>query len=151
MMKPLTVQVCEWHQKMVGWGGQWGRRGTLVNTLEGKACHLEQPWHPGEMYWQEPHKSLAKENAKSCIWDRITAYSNTGCWDSSSAEKDLGVLVDNKLNVNYQCALVIMKANLILRYINKTVARRSKKVFIPLYLALWRPHLYCVQLCMSQY
>ncbi|GAB0188993.1 mitochondrial enolase superfamily member 1 [Grus japonensis] len=66
--------------------------------------------------------------------------------ESSSVERDLGVLVDNKLNMNKQCAAVAKQANRMLGCINKGITNRDKEVIIPLYSAFVRPHLeYCVQ------
>ncbi|GAB0195037.1 hypothetical protein GRJ2_001969000 [Grus japonensis] len=67
--------------------------------------------------------------------------------ENSPEDKDLEVLVDEKLSMTQQCALTAQKANHILGCIKNGVTSRSRKVFLPLYSPLVRPHLeYCIQL-----
>ncbi|PKU44057.1 pol- hypothetical protein [Limosa lapponica baueri] len=74
-------------------------------------------------------------------------------WIESSPEaKDLGVLLDDKLNMSRKCVLTAHKVNQIPGCIKRSMASRSREVILSLCSTLVRPHLeYCVQLWSPQH
>ncbi|KAJ7406811.1 hypothetical protein WISP_121822 [Willisornis vidua] len=90
-----------------------------INKSKCKVLHL------GQSYPRYQHR-LGNESIKS-----------------SPAEKDLEVLVDERLDMSQQCALAAQKANCILGCIKNSLASRSREEILPLYSTLMRPHLEC--------
>jgi len=121
----------------------------VVDTLEGYAA-IERDLDRLESWVQRNLMKFNKGKCKVLHFGRNNPMHQyrlgVDLLQSRSVERDLGVLVDDKLTMSQQCALVAKEANGILRCIKKSVASWSREVLLPLYSALVRSCLeYSVQ------
>jgi len=123
---------------------------SAVDTNEGKNATQRGP----DRHEKWAHRKLVKFNKAKCKvlyldWGNPQHQYRLGDdeIESSSGEKDLGRLVDEKLDISCRYAFAAQKASCILGCIKRSMANRLREVIQPCFSALERLHLEsCVQL-----
>ena len=102
------------------WSRTWQMQ---FNTSKCKVMHLGRRGNPGHVYMM----------GESML-------------ENSSAEKDIGVIIQDSLKPSLHCAKAAAKANAVLGQISRAVLYRDSDTFIRLYIVYVRPILeYCIQ------
>ena len=116
---------------------------------EEQGCHPQGPSQAGEMGWQELWEIQRGPNMKSCTCEGrapAAVQVGTGGQGSTSEERDWGGQAGSELGMGQQCAWQQQQLTATWAVLASYTATRSRKVIIPLDLALGRPHLeYCDQ------
>jgi len=90
---------------------------------------LKEMWEAvwGKINWAK-WRASTMASVQSYTWEGTTMYLlGADLLEKNSEEKDLGVLVDNRLAMSQQCALVAKKASGILGCIKKSAASRLRR------------------------
>ena len=120
----ITVEDTERFQEGINRLELWSRTWQMqFNTSKCKVMHLGRRGNP----------------------DHVYMMGDTPL-ESTSAEKDIGVMVHDSLKPSLHCAKAAAKANAVLGQISRAVMYRDSNTFVRLYIVYVRPILeYCIQ------
>ena len=101
--------------------------------------------------WAEKRQMLLNNDKCKCLHigqtnAKTNQLINKTVLLSKEREKDVGVIVSSDMKVSEKCGIAAKKENQILGLIRRNIAYRDKRLIIPLYISLVRPHLeFCIQ------
>lgn len=129
--------------KLVGRGDKGDNKNERSDVIKGDLMKLEK-W---SREWEMPFNIDKCKVMHLGNNNKETEYEMGGKkLKKVDEEKDLGILFNNKFKVGAQCLKAANKGNQVLGMISRTFVGRGKKVLLPLYKSLVRPHLdYCIQ------
>ena len=81
------------------------------------------------------------------IWDLDVNYKmGDTVLGTIAKQNDLGITIAADMKVSVQCGIAALNGNQILGLIRRNITCKEKKLIIPLYKAIFRPHLkYCIK------
>lgn len=116
----------------------WHKTGRCGWCARGLCFHLQRP----QEKWADKNPIKFNRKCKSCPCTSVF------CMESSLTEKELGILVNTRLNMSQQQ----QKQLIVFLVVLGSVAGRLREIILPLYSALVRPHQeYCAKVCALQY
>ena len=116
-----------------------GDKQHLQNDLD-RLVKWSEKWQMLLMFWKCKclHTGHGNLNVNYKMGDTVLG--------TTVKEKDLGVTISADMKVSEQCGIAASKGNQILGLIRRNITYKGKKLIIPLYKAIVRPHLeYCIQ------
>ena len=139
-----TRQECRTLQEDLNRLEQWSAKWQMLFHHSKCKC-----LHIGRANGKEPYE-MHKDKCKCLHIGQANAkhnyLMNNTVLLSTEREKDVGVVVSSDMKVSEQCGIAARKGNQILGLIRRNIAYRDKRLIIPLYMSLVRPHLeYCIQ------
>ena len=94
-------------------------------------------------------QNISKENESHYCFTKNQCSITYKCLHTGHGNldvNDLGVTISADMKVSEQCGIAASKGNQILGLIRRNITYKDKKLIIPLYKAVVRPHLeYCIQ------
>ena len=96
--------------------------------------------------WSEKWQMLFNQDKCKCLHiGRSNGKSDykiqNAVLNTTAKEKDIGVIIQADMKVSEQCGIAARKGNRLLGMISRNITYREKKLMVPLYKAIVRPHL----------